>query len=69
MFTAKLRGGHIRILEKPDEFAWSTNRIGGEYTTKLGYEVTSLNENNTVKWWWSKLWKVKTPKKPLSICG
>jgi len=45
--------------------AWSENRIGGEYTTKLGYEVMSLNENNTVKWWWSKLWKDKTPKKTI----
>jgi hypothetical protein len=35
--------------------------VGGNYSTKLGYDALFGPRENDEVWWWKKLWKVKYP--------
>jgi hypothetical protein len=41
--------------------------VGGNYTTKLGYEAPFGTSELGDSWWWKELWKVKALKKTISF--
>jgi hypothetical protein len=64
-FLTELRRAHIRLSGDPNDLVWEMNKTGGDYTAKLNYlSLQSLNPAE-IRWWWSKLWKVKAPPKSI----
>jgi hypothetical protein len=63
LFIHGLKIAHIRLSDSEDELIWDP-APSGSYSPKLGYLKcnSDLNTQETV-WWWSKLWKVKSPTK------
>jgi hypothetical protein len=47
------------------ELVWRRNVVGGNYSTKLGYDALFCPRENDEVWWWKKLWKVKCPPKSI----
>ena len=55
----------LRKVHTSDELAWSVNKTGGSYTVRLGYNALRFEKQREIKWWWSKIWKVRAPEKTI----
>ena len=52
----------IHLGTDPDKLVWTKNPKTGQYTTKLGYQVSIEEQTGEEKkWWWKKLWHTQSP--------
>ena len=52
----------IHLGTDPDKLVWTKNPKTGQYTTKLGYQVSIEDKTwEEKKWWWRKLWHTQSP--------
>jgi hypothetical protein len=63
LYVNELRRAHIRLTKSPNELIWSYNKVGGDYSVRLGYKALSTSRDGIAYWWWKALWKVEAPKK------
>jgi hypothetical protein len=62
-FIHCLKLAQIRLSDSEDELIWDP-APSGSYSPKLGYlKCNSELSTQEAVWWWSKLWKVKSPTK------
>jgi hypothetical protein len=64
-FTKSLQRVHVRLSDSEDELVWRRNVVGGNCSTKLGYDALFGPRENDEVWWWKKIWKVKGPPKSI----
>lgn len=62
-YLDELKKGHVRIKEESECLGWWMIKIGGNYTTRLGYIALPSDVRQDTKWSWTKLWKIRAPKK------
>jgi hypothetical protein len=58
-----MKNVQVRIRDEEDTLTWAKNKATRMYSTKIGYKSLKDPPSQDDVWWWSKIWKIKAPKK------
>jgi len=67
LLVSELRKGHVRLKDEADSLAWAQDKALGRYTARLGHKVMISGGDQAEVCWWTKIWRIKTPKKTMIL--